>query len=276
MVELSENEREVERLWHAFLTEGESATFRGRITFGHFRRFMSSLPSNPRCTICHVPFEGVGATAVRLLLGSSRSRLNPRWCNRCEQFIEKHKGGAEIELSMLFADIRGSTTLAESMSASSFSQLVGRFFQVTTDLMVDSNALVEKLAGDGIAGLYVPGLAGPKHAANAIHAARLMLRATGHDSLDGPWVPVGIGVHTGVAYVGAVGSQDGISTITALGDAVNTTARLASQAGPGEILISDAASQSAGLDTTGLDMRHLQLKGRSEPVHAYVLRVAPP
>lgn len=258
MSEQTEHDRQVEQCWRAFLTGGESAAFPGRFGFNDYKRLMRALPTDPRCSICQMPFEGIGAAVVRLLLGGTRSRLNPQWCNRCEQFVEKHRGGAEVELSMLFADVRGSTSLAERMSPSAFSQLISRFYQVTTTLMVESNALVEQLVGDQVAGLYVPGLAGPMHARIAVETARTMLRATGHGNPEGPWAPIGIGVHTGVAFVGAVGSQNGVTTITALGDAVNATARLASQAGPGEVLVSEAASHAAELDTTGLELRRLQ------------------
>jgi adenylate cyclase len=174
---------------------------------------------------------------------------------------------------MLFADVRGSTTLAEGMSPSDFRQLIDRFYRESSNRLIYSNALVGQLIGDQISGFYVPGIAGPMHARRAVDAARAILRATGHADATGPWVPVGIGVHTGVAFVGAVG-KDGVTKITALGDAVNTAARLSSAAGTGEILVSAATCQSAGLDTTGLETRQLEIKGRSESVEVFVLRAA--
>jgi adenylate cyclase len=84
-----------------------------------------------------------------------------------------------------------------------------------------------------------------------------------------------VGVHTGLAYVGIVGGDDGNPTdFTALGDNVNITARLASKAGAGEILISDAAYTASGLDLGPLERRDLELKGKSEPTGVRVLRVA--
>ena len=87
-------------------------------------------------------------------------------------------------------------------------------------------------------------------------------------------MPVGVGVHTGVAYVGAVGAGGGVPDITVLGDAVNTAARIASQAGAGELLFSEAARDAAGLPNAGLETRHLSLKGRSEPIDVWVKQVA--
>ncbi len=84
---------------------------------------------------------------------------------------------------------------------------------------------------------------------------------------------MGVGVHTGPAFVGVVGSEESTADFTALGDNVNITARLASQAGTGEVLISDASYSAAGLDLGGLEHRHLELKGKSEPIGVHVLHV---
>ena len=176
---------------------------------------------------------------------------------------------------MLFADVRGSTTLAEQMGTTEFSRLISRFYQVCTDVMIHSDALVDKLIGDEVTGLYVPGFAGKDHAMNAIEAAKLLLSVTGHADADGPWVPVGAGVHTGEAFVGAVGSEQGLTDITALGDGPNTAARLASVAATGEIIVSDAAAKAAKFDTSNLEGRSLELKGKSKPVPVHVIKIHP-
>jgi adenylate cyclase len=196
-------------------------------------------------------------------------------CNVCEHYAAENLGGAEIELSMLFADVRGSTTLAEQMGTTAFSRLISRFYQVSTDVMVHSDALVDKLIGDEVTGLYVPGFAGEQHAKAAIEAAKLLLTVTGHADADGPWVPVGAGVHTGEAFVGAVGSEQGLTDITTLGDAPNTAARLAGSAATGEIVVSVEASRAADLDTSGLESRNLDLKGKAEPVAVHVIKIHP-
>jgi adenylate cyclase len=124
-----------------------------------------------------------------------------------------------------------------------------------------------------VIGLYVPGIAGPDYTQKAITAARGLLKATGHAGPAGPWIQVGAAVHSGPAYVGVVGSSESMSDIAVLGDAVNTTARLASKAGPGEFLISEETCRQAGLHTTDWETRTLHLKGRSEPVNVRVIRV---
>jgi adenylate cyclase len=197
--------------------------------------------------------------------------MNPMLCNTCEEFAKRYHGGAEIELSLLFADVRGSTNLAETMSALEFSKLINRFYNAASHVMVHSDALIDKIIGDQAAGIYVPGFAGPEHARRALEAAQEILRATGHTHGGSPWIPLGVGVHTGTAFVGAVGSAGGTSDITVLGDAANTAARLASSAGQGEILISEAAYSAAGLDFGELEVRNLELKGKSQPVRVHVL-----
>jgi adenylate cyclase len=123
----------------------------------------------------------------------------------------------------------------------------------------------------------------PDHPHRAVHAARNLLQATGHTDPGGPWLPVGAGVHTGIAYVGVVGSEETVYDLTALGDTVNTTARLASLAGPGEILVSDDTGtalrripgDAAGLAADPAEHRDLHLKGRTEPIGVRVLKVQP-
>jgi adenylate cyclase len=205
-------------------------------------------------------------------IGRRPSTMNPRYCSVCEEFVRTHPGGVELEITMLFGDIRGSTALAQRLGTAAFARLVDRFYIAATGVLVDRDALIDRLLGDEVVAHFVPGYAGAQHARVAVRAARGLLRATGHGGPGGPWVPVGIGVHTGPVFIGAVG-REGKTDITVLGDNANVAARLASLAGPGEILVSEATSTAAGLDEQGLETRRLELKGRSEPVDVRVLRV---
>lgn len=232
------------------------------------RPLVKALPADPRCRICYYPFQGVGGMLARTLLGVEPSKLNPQLCNICENASRRFPGGTEIEMSLLFADVRGSTGIAERTSPVAFSRLINRFYQATTRVLYRKNGLVEKLIGDEVTGFFVPGIAGVDHARVAIEAAEDILRATE------PWIPVGVGVHTGIAFVGAVSGSDNLPDITVLGDTVNAAARLAAQAATGEILFSEAARKSAGLKHEGLEGRHLSLKGRSEPMDAWVKKLA--
>ncbi len=265
MTEKTEHEEMVENFWRSYLTTGEFEPERRR------RRLFRVLPGSPRCKNCYAPFHGAGSHVVRLIYGKRPSNLNPQLCNICEEFARKYQGGAEIELSLLFADVRGSTTLAEGMNPTEYSKVINRFYKAATQVMVRTDALIDKIIGDQVAAMYVPGFAGPAHAQRAVEAAREILKVTGHYGQDGPWIPIGAGVHTGTAYVGAMGSEEGTTDITVLGDAANTAARLSTSAKQGEILISEATAAAAGLDKDQLEHRTLELKGKEKPFSVYIL-----
>jgi adenylate cyclase len=208
---------------------------------------------------------------VRAFWGKRPSNFNTRMCNICEEFAREYLGGAEIELSLLFGDVRGSTTLAEGMSPTEFGRLIDRFYKVSSKIMVDTDALIDKIIGDQVSGMYIPGFAGRQHALGAVAAAQHLLKDTGHYGSGEPWIPVGIGVHTGVSFVGSVGSRDGTIDITVLGDVPNTAARLSSTARAGEILISERAFRAAGFQVGSLEKRVVELKGKREGVTVYSL-----
>src|SRR5262245_36658696 len=252
-----------EEEWYKMLTEGEPVPRR-------LYHLHGLLPSDPRCKLCGSPFKGWGGYIMHLL-GRDQSRYNPHFCVKCQ--VWEHPGGAEVVLTMFFADVRGSTTLAEHMSAKEFGQLINRFYKLATRVLIQTDALVDRLMGDEAIGLYIPGFAGPEHPRKAVEAAQDLLKYTGHRDAKGPWLPVGIGNHTGPAYVGIVGGEESPFDFTALGDNVNIAARLASQAGAGEILISDAAYTASRLSMENLEHRQLDLKGKNEPVGAKVLRI---
>lgn len=97
-----------EDFWRRFLEQG------GDTWKGIGRRVFKRIPADPRCRMCAAPFRGPGAPLMRLI-GKRPSAGNPYWCSSCFDFMSKHHGGAEVELAFLFADIRGSTALAERM-----------------------------------------------------------------------------------------------------------------------------------------------------------------
>jgi adenylate cyclase len=233
------------------------------------RRVWGALPSPPRCKLCNAPFKGPGSVLMRAI-AYGPSPLNRRICKACIRAIHKRPGGAEIEITVLFADVRGSTTIAEGMLPHDFSRLMARFYGAAAKVIDACDGIVDKFVGDGAVALFIPGFAGGDHAADAVTAARGLLEKTGNDGSD-PWIPVGIGVHTGTSFVGVVGEGD-VKDFTALGDTVNTTARLTGLAGAGEILISADAAGACGLDTSGLERRTLRLRGREQSVDAWVAR----
>ncbi len=272
-----DNEDRGVEVWRTYMMEGRLPDYASPPWFEkkYLRPIVRLLPSDPRCKFCYYPFEGVGGAFSRTVLGLAPSKLNPQLCNVCETLASEYQGGAEIDLSVLFADVRGSTTIAEHMSPTDFSQLINRFYKATTKVLFRKNAMVEKLIGDEVTGFFAPGFAGELHARAAVEAGQDILRLTGHEDPDGPWVPVGVGVHTGRTFVGAVSAEGRAADITVLGDTPNTGSRIASQASAGEVLISEAALNAAGLNGEGMEERLLSLKGREEPVKVWVKTVEP-
>jgi adenylate cyclase len=259
----------VENTWRTLLTEGESDDEK------RLRRIFRMFPSKTKCKWCDLPFDHPASPLIHLIFKKKPSSFNPRFCNICDDFAGKYQGGAEVELSMLFADIRGSTTLAEGMSATEFKNLIDRFYQVSTRIFIKSDAMIDKLIGDEVTAFYMPGVAGRDYARLAVDAAEELLIKTGHKDSNGPWAPIGVGIHTGVAFVGAVGTSDGVVDITALGDAVNVAARLASQAKAGEILLSEETLHTAKIDSSNMEKRSLELKGKSAAFDVRVMQVSP-
>jgi adenylate cyclase len=232
------------------------------------RRTFKRIPGSPRCKMCAVPFGGVAAPLMRAM-GHSRWPKNPNYCVRCFNVLNTLHGGAEIECTLLFADVRGSTTLAEGMSASQYQQLMSRFYGVAGRVLVAHDAIVDKFVGDEVVAIFIPALARDRHAEQAIAAARALLIATGNVADREPWLLIGAGVHSGLAYVGSVG-QGAETELTALGDVVNVAARLASAAGAGELLVSDSAEAAAGISGGDEERRSLKLRGKSTSVDVVV------
>ena len=258
---MSDKNFSVEEMWREWFT---TSAFSVEKRMMHRLRL---LPRSPRCKFCNAPFEGVGSILVRVLYGKKQSGLNPRFCNVCEDFAQKMPGGAEVEMSMLFADVRGSTALSEKMSPMDFSRLINRFYVESTNAIIEEDGLVEKLAGDSVAAFWGAGFAGPNYIQRTVKAARNLL-----ERMTRQQIPVGIGVHAGVAYFGSMGTADGLVDIAAIGDEVNLAARLASKAAAGEIIISEQALEKAGMEGNALEQRSLELKGIGQPVHVRVIQ----
>ncbi len=246
----------------------EMLSGRHNAALAYGRRVLQHLPADPRCKLCAAPFRGPFAPALRLV-GKGPWPRNPRYCGWCLRDLIRHGGGAEIECSLLFADVRESTTMAETMAPAAFRALMQRFFHSATEVLIQHDAFIDKFVGDEVIGLFIPFLAGERHAERAVAAGRDLLAKTGQNSAS-PLLPIGAGVNTGVAYVGTVGEGD-LVDFTAMGDPVNVTARLASAAGAGELLVTARALAAAGLAQDQLEHRSLALKGKSDRTEVFVL-----
>jgi adenylate cyclase len=245
--------------------ESETETWRQLLT-GEYpalrdvRRFWRRLPAAPRCKVCASPTAGVGGAVARLFWHGPM-RDNPLLCKACFGTLSKHPGGAEVEITVVFADIRGSTGLAERTSAAEFRRLIQAYYKSAAVAIDNNGGIIDKFLGDGIMALFIPVITGENHAARAIEGGRAILTAVERDGLAERGLMVGAGVHTGQAFVGVVGSGEKID-FTALGDTVNVAARLGGVAGPGELLVSSEAWQRAGFDVP-LEARDIPIAGRT-------------
>jgi adenylate cyclase len=255
MQEMPEPSPETEQVWRTVLTEGH----RSRWAF---------LPSAPRCVGCLEPFGGIGGR-VMALMGHRQSRKNPNLCNLCDDLLPH--GGAEVDVAVLFADVRGSTTLAEKVGPSAFAQALNRFYHVATEVLLRHDAMIDKMVGDEVMALFIPSVCGGQHRRKAAESAlELAAKVAGLSAADEP-LPVGVGVHAGPAFVGKVGAP-GIHDFTALGDTVNTAARLQSEAQAGQVAAGATIADAAPELFTGAEEREVTLRGKTETMTFYVTR----
>src|SRR5688572_29025201 len=106
-------------------------------------------------------------------------------------FCHKYPGGTELEISMLFVDVRGSTKLAEGLRAAEFSRLMNQFYKEATSVLIKTNAFIDKFVGDEVIGLYFPLFTGKDHAGAAIQVAQELLAVTKQAVADRQTLPIG-------------------------------------------------------------------------------------
>src|SRR5204862_4626245 len=139
-------------------------------------------------------------------------------------------------------------------SSTEFRRLLQRFYMIAAAAVDANGGVVDKFLGDGVMALFIPVIAGENHAARAVKAAEDILDEVEGSELPRHGVRAGVGVQTGTAFVGVLGSDDKLD-FSALGDTVNVAARLGGVAGPGELLVSQAAWDRAGRPADGMTVR---------------------
>jgi adenylate cyclase len=232
------------------------------------RRVMRALPSNPRCKLCLAPFKGPGGRIVRFA-GFYPSRKNPNYCNAC--FEEGPESGEELNIGVLFADIRGYTTLSETRPPEEVRALLARFYDAATNVLIAADAVIDKLYGDEVIALFLPFLIKEDQVVpRMVSAAEALLDAVGYGSREGAWCPLGAGLDAGTAYVGNVGAGE-VKDFTAIGDVVNTASRLQGAAHAGEIVMSSRVYEHVRADYPRARQATFELKGKSQPEEAYIV-----
>jgi adenylate cyclase len=228
-----------------------------------YRRLNRRLPSDPRCKFCLVPFGGIGrALRVR------PSRKNPNFCMGC--FEMAPIGGSDMDVGVLFADLRGFTAWCEDQPPSEVERALNRFYSVTARIITDADGLVDKLVGDEVMGLFLTAFRslGERTCEVMVGVAEQIV----HELHGQNPLPVAVGVNFGTARVGNVGVGD-VKDFTAVGDVVNTAARLQSSASGGEVVMSEVVYHHVRETYPELSMLELTLKGKTDSVLGRVLNV---
>jgi len=233
------------------------------------RRAFAIAPGSARCKLCNAPFTGPSAAAFRLC-GYGQSRKNPQLCARCVESAPE--GGAVVPLAILFADMRGYTSLTERLGAIEATALVNRFYEVASKAFLPLEGLLGQIAGDEVMAIFVPGLAGRTYREKAVQAGASLLDAVGYGKSTPSWIDVGVGIASGEEFVGNVGGG-GFKDFTAIGDVTNTAARLTSTAQAGEIVLDAATHEAVADDYPAAERELLSLKGKGAAVEAFRLRL---
>ena len=194
-----------------------------------------------------------------------------------KQMLEKPDsfklGGVSQTITILFADIRGFTRISEHAPPEKIVNLLNRYFSAMTDIIFAHGGTLDKYLGDGLMALFGAPTATPDDASNALNAAVAMQRrliGINQELRDEGFteIGVGMGLHTGEAIIGYIGS-DRRSEYTAIGDTVNTSSRLESNALGGEILISDATAKAAHSRYKLKPREAIMVKNRQQPVNLW-------
>ncbi|HWQ33008.1 MAG TPA: adenylate/guanylate cyclase domain-containing protein [Blastocatellia bacterium] len=177
-------------------------------------------------------------------------------------------GGVRQVVTAMFADVRGFTTLSESSSPEMIVNLLNRYFTLVSEIIFRHGGTLDKYIGDGLLALFGAPYASERDAVKAVRAAVDMQRAMIEfnrelDELKLPNIAIGIGINTGPAIVGYIGSETRLD-YTAIGDTINTAARLESNSKPGQIIVSESTMQALDESFTLHELDTIKLKGKSE------------
>jgi len=186
-------------------------------------------------------------------------------------------GGEIRRVTVLFADIKGFVRFTENHSAAEAVDVLNRVFPVLTEVIFANNGTFDKFIGDAVMAFYGAPVEQPDAARRAVETARRMQLAFAEllpaMNLASGEIALGIGLHTGEAIVGNIGSET-VMDYTAVGDTVNIAKRLQEDAWPGQVLLSQATYEEAG-EPAAHRLGDRRLSGRSGPVTMFSLELQP-
>ena len=248
--------------WHRWLSGGDWAALPRR-------RILRRLPSPPRCKLCAAPFQGWGS-AASWLVGRRRPE-DGLVCTHCRRLLRKYRGGAEIDVSVLFAELRGSIGANTGARAAGLIGLAKQFHLMAARVIDDHGGLIDQFFPSGIMALFLPRIAGDAHAERAIAAARDLFAAAKVEALGEAGIHLGAGLNSGPAFVGAIGDGDRVD-FTARGDTIGIAVKLGAAATAGEALISRETWRRHGGPYAKSRLRTVPIPGALQPVEAVIIR----
>jgi adenylate cyclase len=206
--------------------------------------------------------------------------MNPNTCTICELMFTRVMKARQItvDVSVLFVDLRGYTTLSQSYPAQTISSLLDAFYDECAAAIWEHDGLLNKTVGDAIMAIFNFPIHQEDHADHAVRAAReiqrrwhtrrelFMTDAVGLDASD---LGIGIGIDTGETSFGEFGRSH--RDLTAIGTVVNTAARAQSVADAGRILVTKAVCDRTPHQTAECECREYHLKGFDQPVELYTI-----
>jgi class 3 adenylate cyclase len=189
-------------------------------------------------------------------------------------------GGETREITTLFADVRGFTSMTEGMEPQKVIAMLNEFMEIAANAIDSEGGVVDKYVGDQVMAIYGAPVSHPDDPLRAVRSAAKMIEDIHHlnrrrKDRNEPAIDIGIGINTGPAVAGNMGSVNRLN-YTVLGESVNVAARLCSRAGPAEILISQQTYERVPAQVETQDLEALPMKGLSKPVQVFkVKRVNP-
>jgi len=223
-----------------------------------------------------VPLHGLLSMPFRAF-GIRPSKMNPNTCTICELMFTKVMRARKvtIDATVLFADLRGYTSLSQSLPADAISGLLDAFYDQCAHAIWEHDGLLNKTIGDAVMAVFNFPIRSEDHAGNAVRAAREIQRRWRVEreglveamGLEGRDLGVGVGIHTGELSFGEFGRSH--RDLTAIGTVVNTASRAQSAAGADQILVTGEVYQRAQRELAGSEAKAYQLKGFKTPVELY-------
>ena len=221
-----------------------------------------------------VPLRGIASVPFRAF-GIRPSRMNPNTCTICEMMFTRvmRARKVNIDVSVLFADLRGYTTLSQNLPEDRIARMLDLFYDVCAEAIWDNDGLLNKTIGDAVMAVFNFPIPQADHAARAVEAAREIQRRSRRQhneqlaELDGGTLGIGIGIDSGTVSFGEFGRSH--RDLTAIGNVVNTAARAQAAADGGQILVTSAVRDRMAPALADASGRQYMLKGLAEPVQLY-------